>query len=169
MYDSKFTLMPTGALQLSPSMPTGTPQLCPWGIVTGLPPADNVARTWHYDPCPPTTDNFQMGATLITTLLDPRHLWPGDNWLLLFPKKLDTEVECVARETAWGIHITDGLNPLAVAWISFLVFLSSGVLGLVYSIATKDPGAAFTIAAWFAGTMGAGITVMQISAARKFS
>ena len=70
----------------------------------------------------------------------------------LFPKKLRSSFIYGPgkKSTLWGINIIEGLNKAAVALITLMTVLSSAVLGLIYSLASRDVSAAFTLAGWFA-------------------
>jgi hypothetical protein len=128
-----------------------------------LPPEAEVKEgNWHYYPCPDSMMNFD--GPFISTLLDPGHALEHDVWTLLFPKKLKAEFweSYQNKESAWGIHIIDGLNPSEIAWVSLLVLLASGLFGLVYSLVTQDPGTGFTIASWLATTTALAITCLQL-------
>lgn len=108
-----------------------------------------------------------MDEAFVTQLLEPGHAFLDDTWLELFPKKLKSTFQYKYQKTgiAWGIHIIEDINFIAVAWLGLLIFLTSGVLGLCYSILAKDVGAGFTIAAWFAGTTGLSIICLQFNLA----
>ncbi|KIN07064.1 hypothetical protein OIDMADRAFT_15982 [Oidiodendron maius Zn] len=138
----------------------------PYGIKPSLPPEDEVRKqNWHYCPCPTLIEHFHMDEAFITQLLEPGHAFLDNAWSELFPKKLKSEFRYEFQKTGigWGIHIIEDLNPLAVAWVSLLIFLTSGALGIVYSLAAHDVGAGFTIAAWFAGTAVLSVTCLQLS------
>lgn len=133
----------------------------PYGIELSLPPADEVEKqNWHYNPCPRLIERFQLDEAFVTHLLEPGHAFLDDAWLELFPKKIKDEFRYEYQRTGigWGIHISEELNPLAVVWVGLFILLASGVLGLLYSLITKDVGAGFTISAWFAGTTALFVT-----------
>ncbi|KFY10697.1 hypothetical protein V492_04887 [Pseudogymnoascus sp. VKM F-4246] len=139
--------------------------VCPYGIEQSLPPKEEVEKkNWDYYPCPRTIECFHVDEAVVTQLLEPGHAFLDSAWLELFPKKLKDEFRYKYQETGigWGIHIVEGLNPLAVAWVGLFIFLSSGVLGLVYSIVAGDAGAGFTISAWLAMTVALSVTWLQL-------
>jgi hypothetical protein len=144
--------------------------VCPYGIEQSLPPADEVKKkNWHYFPCPRLIERFQVDEAFVTQLLEPGHAFLDDAWLQLFPKKLKGQFRYKYQETGigWGIHIIEDLNPLAVAWVALFIFLASGVLGLLYSLITRDVGAGFTISGWFAMTAALSVTWLQLRAETK--
>jgi len=144
--------------------------VCPYGIEPSLPPEDEVKKqNWHYYPCPRLIERFQLDEAFITQLLEPGHAFLDDAWSELFPKKLKSEFRYEYQKTGigWGIHIIEDLNPLAVTWVSLLVFLMSGALGLLYSLVTKDAGTGFTIATWFATAAALLVAFLQLSSEKK--
>jgi hypothetical protein len=130
-----------------------------------------MKQNWHYHPCPKLIHHFHMDEAFITQLLEPGHAFLDNAWLELFPKKLKSEFRYKYQRTGigWGIHIIEGLNPLAVVWFGVLIFLTSGVFGLLYSLVTKDVGAGFTIAAWYAGAAALSVTYLQLSSEKEMT
>ncbi|KAE8347789.1 hypothetical protein BDV24DRAFT_157266 [Aspergillus arachidicola] len=149
-----FKLMPLG------EVPTPFNMRAP-----SLPPEQEVQmKNWHYSPCPIEVEEWAISKAFATKLLEPGHAFRSAQWLELFPKKLCSSVfyEDGNKTTLWGINIIDGLNKAAVAWLALLLMLSSTVLGLIYSLASHDVSAAFTLAAWFATSASLFITYCQL-------
>lgn len=146
-------------------MPIGQ-DVYPYGIQPSLPPENEVRtkKNWHYHPCPQMISHFRMDEAFVTHMLEPGHAYLDDAWTQLFPKKLRSEFRYQYQNTGigWGIHIVEDLDHFAVAYVSLLIFLLSGIVGVVYSLVAKDVGAAFTIAAWLAGTVALSVTCLQL-------
>lgn len=118
-----------------------------------IPPEREVQeKNWHYSPCPSGIEEWDISEAFATKLPEPGHAFPGAQWLELFPKKLRSSFIYGPgkKSTLWGINIIEGLNKAAVALITLMTVLSSAVLGLIYSLASRDVSAAFTLAGWFA-------------------
>lgn len=62
--------------------------------------------------------------------------------------------------TGWGIHIEEGLNEVSVAFISVVILLVSGIVGLSYALALGDTSGGFGIASWITGVLGTLITAL---------
>ena len=52
------------------------------------------------------------------------------------------------KSVLWGINIIEGLNKATVVLLAPLVMLLIALVGLIYSLASHDVSAAFTLAAW---------------------
>jgi hypothetical protein len=129
-----------------------------------LPPEQEVRmKKWHYSPCPIEVEEWAISKAFATKLLEPGHAFRDAEWLELFPKKLRLSLsnEPSSKTILWGINIIEGLNKAAVAWLALLVMISSAALGLIYSVASRDVSAAFTLAAWFATSASLSITYFQ--------
>ncbi|GFF95022.1 hypothetical protein IFM53868_07811 [Aspergillus udagawae] len=148
-----FKLMPLG------EVPT------PFNIrAPSLPPEQEVRmKKWHYSPCPIEVEEWAISKAFATKLLEPGHAFRDAEWLELFPKKLRLSFtnEPGNKSVLWGINIIEGLNKAAVAWLALLVMILSAALGLIYSLASHDVSAAFTLAAWFATFASLSITYFQ--------
>ncbi|KAL4875017.1 hypothetical protein BJY04DRAFT_202833 [Aspergillus karnatakaensis] len=130
-----------------------------------IPPEQEVhMKNWHYSPCPSEIEEWNISEAFATKLLEPGHAFLDAVWLELFPKKLHSSVIYGPgkNSTLWGIHIVEGLNKAAVVWIAILVTLSSGSVGLIYSVASHDVSAAFAIAAWLATSAALFVSYFQL-------
>ena len=125
----------------------------PFNIKTpSIPPEQEVhLENWHYSPCPIEIEEWAISATFVAKLLEPGHAFQNAEWLGLFPKKLRSSViyEPGKRSTLWGINIVEGLNKAALMLIALCVVFSSGLLGLIYSLASHDVSGGFTLGAWY--------------------
>lgn len=141
----------------------------PWHFVSpAFPPEPEVTvkRTYHYRPCP--QDEFEITSLddiLLHSLLEPGpHL--DHYWLDLFPKKLREMLIYKSgspdANTGWGIRIVEGLNWVALFWLALFVTGFSGVLAIVYSILTRDPGGGFTMAGYFVTLLSVGVACLQV-------
>ncbi|KAI1129025.1 hypothetical protein F5Y10DRAFT_161519 [Nemania abortiva] len=135
-----------------------------------FPPEDYVLieKTWHYYPCP-VGGELDMHSSFVTQMLEPKHAFSRQSaWRDLFPKKLNSKYQQRSYDNsdnrAWCIHIIEGLNIAGLVWLCLLVFLLSGLVGVVYSVVTGDPGAAWTVAGWFGTTIALSILCLQQSA-----
>jgi len=88
-------------------------------------------------------------------------------WLRCLPKRLGDQLgqQRLARDpddevAGWGIHIDEGLNEEVAALICMLVLLISGIVGVSYATAMKDPSAGFAIAGWIVAAASTGVTVL---------
>ncbi|KAJ5568970.1 hypothetical protein N7450_011456 [Penicillium hetheringtonii] len=129
-----------------------------------IPPEREVhIKNWHYSPCPSEIEEWDISEAFATKLLEPGHAFLDAEWLELFPKKLRSSFIYGPgkKSTLWGIHIVEGLNKAAVVWIAILVMLSSALVGLIYSVASHDVSAAFTLAAWFATSASLFVPYLQ--------
>lgn len=141
--------------------------ICPLGFQLSYPPEDEVwARRWEYRPCPKSFNYFQMNEAFVTTMLEPGHAYRDDAWLQLFPKKLNSKLgyERGKENLGWGIHIVQGVNTSRVARLGLLIALGSGVVGVMYSSFSGDPGSGFTIAAWIASVATLSVASVQLNA-----
>ena len=106
---------------------------------------------------------------------EPGHVSTNSVWWNLFPKKLNTScpyhiadgsddtIATNGTNETWCIHIIEEFHTFAVVSVCLLIFVSGGVLGIIYSAITSDAGAGFMIAAFFDGTAAVPLTCLQLS------
>jgi hypothetical protein len=129
-----------------------------------FPPKQEVyMKNWDYSPCPIEIEQWAISEAFATKLLEPGHAFRNAEWLELFPKKMHPPFtyEPSSKSILWGINIIEGLNKATIAFLALFVMLSSALMGLIYSLASHDVSAAFTLAAWFATSVSLFISYLQ--------
>ena len=115
-------------------------------------------------PLPPITSN-----SFLHYLENPRceSLLKTTRWSTCLPKRLEEQLETKRRSsepnvviTGWGVHIDEGLNEEALACITFLTLLLSGIVSFVYSVKTGDTSSGFAIGAYIATVIGVFVAMM---------
>lgn len=102
------------------------------------------AKTWHYQPCPPKPPPPMPSSAFIHYLTSCKAdvgigLGPGF-WLARLPKKMH---ESLARSSdplpmAWGIHIIEGPDMVAVFWTMICVLMACLTPLVAYLVVKKD-------------------------------
>ncbi|EON61803.1 hypothetical protein W97_01020 [Coniosporium apollinis CBS 100218] len=102
------------------------------------------AKTWHYQPCPPKPPPPMPSSAFIHYLTSCKAdvrvgLGPGF-WLARLPKKMH---ESLARSSdplpmAWGIHIIEGPDMVAVFWTMICVLTICLTPLVAYLVVKKD-------------------------------
>lgn len=134
-----------------------------------IPPKEEVlAKRYDYSPLdlplPPITSN-----SFLHYIENPdcESLRRTSRWLSCLPKRLEEQLMSRRRYcepdmivTGWGIHIEEGLNEEALAFLTLVILVCSGLVGLIYSLRTGDVSGGFTIAGYIASMLGVGISIV---------
>jgi hypothetical protein len=115
-----------------------------------LPPKDEVeAERYHYDPCP-WKGGKPVPNHIFMHMLDCPDPSSADAWMSRLPKKLKTSITygTSAMSYGWGVHIDEGPNWAAIAWLNLLVLGLSGVAAGLWKYFENDFQGAFGFASW---------------------
>jgi hypothetical protein len=82
------------------------------------------------------------------------------SWCLnRLPKKLENKLEKDGI-LAWGIYIVEGPNWYILSILVMIMFVASGIVGILWSVLMKDIQGGFGIASYLAAIATAAITAM---------
>jgi hypothetical protein len=121
-------------------------EICPSNLkYPSLPPEEEVKKkNYLYYPCPMDIEDPFLNNQFIHELCTPgAHL--DRYWIDSFPKKLNGKLAYVSgqRPFGWGIHIVEGPNWYAFAFLAYVIILSSGILSVIYAILRRDISSGF--------------------------
>ena len=146
----------------------------PWNFRSpDLPPEVEVIdkKTYHYAPCPIGGNPNELNREVIHSLLQPDKPHLDRFWLDLFPKKLKEQLLYKTGSTemcsGWGIHIVEGVNKLTVVLLAIALLGISGVLGIVYTVVTRDASSGFAIATFVGLLPALGLAALQLMPVRS--
>ena len=134
-----------------------------------IPPKEQVmSKVYEYSPLdlplPPMSSN-----SFLHYLENPycESLLKTTRWSACLPKRLEEQLESRRRSsepniviTGWGIHIDEGLNEEALACITFVTLVISGIVSIVYSVKTGDTSSGFALGAYLASVIGVFVAMM---------
>ena len=146
----------------------------PWNFRSpDLPPEIEAInkKTYHYAPCPIGGNPNELNREVIHSLLQPNKPHLDRFWLDLFPKKLKEQLLYKTGSTemcsGWGIHIVEGVNRLTVVLLAIALLGVSGVLGIAYTVVTRDASSGFAIATFVGLLPALGLTALQLMPVRS--
>jgi len=121
-------------------------------------------KIYEYAPCPLTTYPA-ISANAFLHYMSCTHseasLSRGKKWFNRLPKRLERGLEELRRSsniemdvTGWGIHIIEGPNVAAIAFLTSVVMVLCGIGSTVYGVVRKDVSGGFAIGAFVVAMWG---------------
>lgn len=142
-------------------------EICPANLrYPSFPPEEEVKTkgNYLYTPCPIDIEDPFLNNQFIHELLTPGpHL--DRYWVDSFPKKLNGKLEYISgqRPFGWGIHIVEGPNWYAFAFLACTIVTLSGVLSVIYAILRQDISSAFGMGSYIISVLALFVTLAYLN------